>query len=228
MIKAVLFDLDGTLLDTGISLQQFITSQYDRFLSQLNHIDKIDYITRFLELDNHGHVWKNHVYQTLVNEFEINKLNWEDLFHDYEINFMFHCVPFPYLQETLILLKNQGYLLGIITNGLGTFQSRSIQGLGIQDYFDEILISEVEKVRKPEPEIFHRALSLLNVSPEESVFVGDHPEADIFGAKRAGLKAIWKLNLIWGEPKDVDAIINELNEIPSIIEQIADKKVQKL
>ncbi|WP_199332088.1 HAD family hydrolase [Anabaena lutea] len=49
MIKAVLFDLDGTLLDREVSLQQFINSQYDRFALQLSHIDKIDYITRFVQ-----------------------------------------------------------------------------------------------------------------------------------------------------------------------------------
>ncbi|MBD2384490.1 HAD family hydrolase [Cylindrospermum sp. FACHB-282] len=221
MIKAVLFDLDGTLLDREESLQQFITAQYDRFSLQLSHIAKIDFITKFVQLlDCHGHVWKNQVYQSLVTEFDIHGLSWEDLLSDYETNFMFHCVPFAYLQETLILLQQQGYLLGIITNGFGTFQTRSIQGLDIQNYFDAILISEVEKIRKPQPEIFHRALNLLDVPPGAGVFIGDHPEADIFGAKRAGLKAIWKRNSVWTEPKDADAIINELNEIPSILKQL--------
>ncbi|WP_422602808.1 HAD hydrolase-like protein [Anabaena lutea] len=54
----------------------------------------------------------------------------------------------------------------------------------------------------------------------KSVFVGDHPEADILGAKGAGLKAIWKRNSVWAEPQDVDVIIDELNEIPSIVEQL--------
>lgn len=76
------------------------------------------------------------------------------------------------------VLKQQGYLLGIVTNGREQFQTRSIAGLGIRDYFDIILISEVEQVRKPQPEIFKRAINRWGVSAQDSV-VSDHPEADI-------------------------------------------------
>jgi putative hydrolase of the HAD superfamily len=116
-------------------------------------------------------------------------------------------------------LKQQGYLLGIVSNGLGTFQSRTVEGLGIQDYFEVILISEIEQVRKPEAEIFRRAVKRLGVTVKNSVFIGDHPEADIMGAKNAEMKTIWKRSLYWQEAKEADAIIDELNEIPSILEQ---------
>ena len=158
MIKSVLFDLDGTLLDRDTSIEQFIWAQYDRLIDRLNHIPKSEYTTRFIELDCHGHIWKDKVYQTLVGEFEISGISWEELLDDYETQFQFHCVPFPGLIEMLTTLKQQGYLLGIITNGRGKFQDRAISGLGIRDYFDTILISEIEQVRKPQPEIFHRAI----------------------------------------------------------------------
>jgi FMN phosphatase YigB (HAD superfamily) len=48
MVKSVLFDLDGTLLDCDTSIQQFITAQYDRLIAHLNHIPKTNYITRFI------------------------------------------------------------------------------------------------------------------------------------------------------------------------------------
>ena len=217
MVKSVLFDLDGTLLNRDASVDQFIAVQYDRLTAHLSHIPKINYVTKFIEIDDRGHVWKDKVYQALVTEFEIEGISWQALLDDYETQFQFHCVPFHFLVEMLNLLKQQGYLLGVVTNGFGKFQTRSIEGLGIQNYFDVILISEVEQVRKPQLEIFQRAMNRLGVSAQDSVFVGDHPEADILGAKRANMRTIWKRTSYWTEAKEADAIIDELHEIPLIL-----------
>ena len=219
MVKAVLFDLDGTLLDRDASVEKFVSVQYDRLTEHLTHIPKNDYVARFIDLDCHGHVWKDKVYQALVSELAIEGMNWQSLLEDYEIRFQFHCVPFPFLTEMLNELQEQGYLLGVITNGRSPFQARAIDGLGIREYFDVILISEVEQVRKPQVEIFQRAMNRLGVSASDSVFVGDHPEADILGARGAMMKTIWKRNLFWTEPKEADAIINELSEISGILAQ---------
>jgi putative hydrolase of the HAD superfamily len=219
MKKLVLFDLDGTLLDRDESVEQFIAVQYDRLNPHLNHISKTDYAARFIELDCHGHVWKDKVYQELVTEFKINTITWQALLNDYETQFQFHCVPFTGLVEMLETLKQQGSLLGIITNGRGKFQANAISGLGIQSYFDVILISEIEHVRKPEAEIFNRAIARLGGLAQDSVFVGDNPEADILGAKNANLRTIWKRNPLWREAAGADATIDELMEIPSILEK---------
>jgi putative hydrolase of the HAD superfamily len=218
MVEAVIFDLDGTLLDRDASVEQFVSVQHDRLSEHLNHIPKNDYIARFIDLDCHGHVWKDKVYQSLVSEFAIG-MSWQSLLEDYEMQFQFHCVPFRFLVEMLNELKQKGYLLGIITNGRSPFQARAIDGLKIRDYFDTILISEVEEVRKPQAEIFQRAMNRLGVSASDSVFVGDHPEVDITGAKGAMMKTIWKRNLSWIEGKDADAVIDELSEIPMILAQ---------
>lgn len=220
MIKAILFDLDGTLLDRDTSIQNFISNQYERLKPQLSKIPKKDYIMRFIELDCRGYVWKDKVYQSLVSEFEISTITWEELLSDYNRQFIYSCIPFPNLYQTLDTLLIQGYLLGIITNGLGVFQKRAIQGLGINRYFRTILISEVEGVRKPDVEIFMRASYNLNVTPHESVFIGDHPEVDILGARKAGMKSIWKRNPGWQEPQHADGIIDDLGEIPLLIKNI--------
>jgi putative hydrolase of the HAD superfamily len=218
MKKLVLFDLDGTLLDRDESVKQFIAVQYDRLNAHLNHISQTDYANKFIELDYHGHVWKDKVYQQLVTEFKITSITWQALLNDYETQFEFHCVPFIGLVEMLDTLKKQGYRLGIITNGQGEFQAKAISGLGIQDYFDVILISEIEQVRKPEAEIFNRAMTRLGGLAQDSVFVGDNPEADILGAKNAKLRTIWKRSPLWQEAAGADATIDDLMEIPAILE----------
>ncbi|TCP19145.1 putative hydrolase of the HAD superfamily [Scopulibacillus darangshiensis] len=216
MIKAAIFDLDGTLLDRDASVQKFIDNQYVRLNHSLGHIPKERYISRFVELDNHGYVWKDKVYQQLVIEFGIYELTWEDLLQDYLDEFKYSCIPFPNLASMLEKLKGKGILLGMITNGRGPFQMDNIKALGIEHYFDTILISEYEGLKKPDPIIFKRALERLGVSPNKSVFVGDHPENDVKAAQNVGMKAIWKKNTQWNEV-DADAIISDLLEVPLII-----------
>jgi putative hydrolase of the HAD superfamily len=215
MIRVVLSGLDGTLLDRAQSLAAFVAAQHER-TPELHTIPKGTYVSRLIELDARGHVWKNRVYQALVGEFGIVSCRWEELLRDYEENFARACVGFPHLHATLRALRTQGCRLGVVSNGREEFQMRVIRALGIESYFDTILISEAEGIRNPDPEIFHRALRRLGARPEEGVFVGDHPEADIAGARGAGLRTIWKRDLAWGEPMRYDAAVNGLDELDSL------------
>ncbi|MFJ5759314.1 HAD family hydrolase [Neobacillus sp. NPDC093182] len=216
MIKAVLFDLDGTLLDRDESVKKFIDCQYNRLNTVVGHIPREIYIKRFIELDQRGYVWKDRVYQQLTKEFEIDGISWEELLQDYITEFKNHCVPFPNLITTLEKLQSLNLRLGIITNGRGQFQLDNIKALGIEDYFDTILISEWEGIKKPDPEIFKTALKQLEVPPHQSIFVGDHPENDVKAAQQVGMKGIWKKDIQWDQV-EADFIITELAEIPLIL-----------
>lgn len=158
MTKAVLFDLDGTLLNRDASVKAFIDNQYDRLKNWVGHVPKEQYMTRFIELDKRGYVWKDKVYQQLTQEFSISTITWEALLQDYIREFQFHCIPFDQLLQMLEDLKSKNMLLGMITNGYGQFQMDNIKALGIENYFDVILVSEWEGIKKPDPEIFKRAL----------------------------------------------------------------------
>ncbi|WP_430788985.1 HAD family hydrolase [Virgibacillus flavescens] len=221
MIKAVVFDLDGTLLDRDQSVKHFINLQYSRMFEILKHIPKEAYATRFIELDDHGYVWKDKVYQQMVEEFKI-ALSWELLLADYISEFKLSCIPFPGLINMLKSLKQNSFSLGIITNGRSQFQLDNITALGIEKYFDTILISESEGIKKPDPKIFEKALSRLNVHPHESIFIGDHPEKDIMAARTIGMKTIWKKNNQWNDAEP-DYNIESLTDIPSIIEKGANQ-----
>lgn len=219
MIKAVIFDLDGTLLNRDDSVKLFIERQYDKFSRQVGHIPKEKYITRFIELDKRGYVWKDRVYKQLVDEFEITELTWEDLLHDYVSEFKNNCVPFTNLTQMLETLKENNLLLGMITNGYGQFQMDNIDGLGIKEYFDVIMVSEWEGIKKPDPEIFNRVIRRLEISPNQSIFIGDHPENDVHAAQKIEMRGIWKRDFQWNDV-EADYIVDDLAEVPLIIEKI--------
>lgn len=219
MIKSVIFDLDGTLLNRDASLKGFIVSQYERLSNYIGHIPKEDYISRFIELDCRGYVWKDEVYQQMVDEFNIFQITWEDLLHDYIDCFKENCIPFPNLESMLEDLKSQSMSFGIITNGRGQFQMNNIEALGIESYFDVILISEWANLKKPNPQIFKKIINELNILPEEGIFVGDHPQNDISAAKDVGINTIWKRDSQW-DNVEADFIIDDLSEVPHIVERM--------
>ncbi|CAN5816060.1 HAD family hydrolase [soil metagenome] len=221
LIKAVLFDLDGTLLDREHSLLDFVQQQYRRFPAIVGSAPYPVYVMRFIELDARGRVWKDKVYQQLLAEFSLPDDAWPILLEDYVQNFQYYCVGFPGLHNMLQILRAQGYQLGLITNGRTTFQRQTIQALGITDYFATILISEAENIRKPAPEIFQRALSHLGVHAYEAVFVGDDPEADIRGAQKVGMQSIWKPSQLGDASTWADAICEDLGELPMLVQQFA-------
>lgn len=219
MIQAVLFDLDGTLLDRDASVKKFIDNQYERLSDNLGHIPKEKYMTRFIELDCHGYVWKDKVYQQLVEEFGIMGIDRENLLEDYISEFKNHCVPFPDLHSMLEELKTDGLVLGMITNGFGQFQMDNIKALGIERYFDAILVSETEGMKKPNPAIFETALKRLNVTASESVFVGDHPENDVIASRQVGMNGIWKKDIEW-DGFETDFVLEDLGELPKLIKRL--------
>ncbi|PWW26645.1 HAD superfamily hydrolase (TIGR01509 family)/HAD superfamily hydrolase (TIGR01549 family) [Cytobacillus oceanisediminis] len=95
----------------------------------------------------------------------------------------------------------------------------NITALGIEEYFESILISEWEGLKKPDPEIFKRSIEQLKVSPSESIFIGDHPENDVKAARKVGMKGIWKRDFQWGNV-EADIIIDGLEEIPLVIRRM--------
>jgi putative hydrolase of the HAD superfamily len=137
----------------------------------------------------------------------------ETLLDDYRDGFPNACVLFPDAAETLSCLRTPGLKLGVITNGSIRMQRRKRQCLALAPMFDTILISDAEGISKPDPRIFHRALERLDISPTRSVFVGDHPEVDVAGARAAGLKAIWRRDPNVSRMVEADGVIEELGDL---------------
>lgn len=93
--------------------------------------------------------------------------------------------------QTLAELKDQVKLL-LLTNGCPALQQEKLDGVpDLSPFFDEIIISGSFGKGKPDPSIFEHALSLLEVSPSETLMVGDKLTTDIKGALAAGIHPVW-------------------------------------
>jgi putative hydrolase of the HAD superfamily len=127
---------------------------------------------------------------------------------------------------TLTKLEADGYRLGLISNA---GDDRDVHQLtdkfGITPYFDFILTSAASGYRKPHPRIFEMALSNWYFLPSEAVMVGDNLEADVAGAKAAGLYAIWLKRRDESGSEDQtqvqpDAAVSSLLEISAILDRL--------
>lgn len=190
-IRAVLFDLDETLLDRSTSLVAFLTDQYARFRERLGVAAFAQWRDRFLALDDRGRVWKSNVYPAILDAFGGDAACAAELLADYEVNCCRHALATPGMGETLQALRTRGLALGIVTNGQTDFQTRHIDALQLGSMVDAILISEAEGLRKPDPTLFQRAADRVGVSTAQCLFVGDDPVNDILGAHNAGMRTVW-------------------------------------
>jgi len=131
-------------------------------------------------------------------------------------------VAFDDALATLDALRQQGHKIGLISNTMwpGEFHRQEMARSRLLPYFDHVLFSSEVGIWKPQPGIYHLCLDTLGVSPAEAVFVGDMPEHDIVGAQRAGMRGILKRN-DGNQPGAVrpDAEIVQLSELPALIER---------
>ena len=93
------------------------------------------------------------------------------------------------VEPTLGELKRRGYALGLISNAPADTE-RIVGPLGLDRYMSNFVFSGVVGYTKPHPEIFNIALRRAGVRPEESVHVGDLYDADVVGARNAGMKGL--------------------------------------
>ncbi|HVW25206.1 MAG TPA: HAD family hydrolase [Polyangiaceae bacterium] len=210
MLRAVLFDLDGTLSDRDSAMRELFADQHQRFAAALQRIPCGSYVARMLELDAHGHCDKAEVYSRAVTEFALSDTLAAALLADFWSAYHGHCRCFADVLPALRELRRRGLSLGIITNGVVRVQEPAISHLGLNDLMDTVHISEHEGVRKPDVEIFRRALRALDVRAEEACFVGDDPDVDVRGAADAGLTPVWRRTTYWKLPTVRHEVVDDL------------------
>ena len=218
MRDTVLFNLDGTLLDRVGSLRDFASWQA-RGMLRTCILDENEFCNRFIELDANGSVWKDQVYARIVEEFNISGWSVSELVTSYELCFCGFCKLVPNASFALKYLHENGYKLGLVSNGKSPFQERNFNALGVKGFFGSVVVSEAVGLRKPDPEIFALACDDLDASPENVIFVGDNPVADIQGANNLGMYTIYIPGNTGLECNGADAVCTDYLYFPGIVDK---------
>ncbi|MEO0367161.1 MAG: HAD family hydrolase [Pseudomonadota bacterium] len=93
--------------------------------------------------------------------------------------------------STINQLREQGFQVGIITNGIEKIQQGKIDAVKLEDHVNHVTISAQARAHKPHAPVFELALSRANCGPSEAWQVGDHATNDVAGAIRMGMKGVF-------------------------------------
>jgi pyrophosphatase PpaX len=205
-IKAVLFDLDDTLLNS--------------VKARVNTLEKV-FSKNGIPLDAHNFMFglNGSPFREALKELERVYSVKDDLFNQYRRNYWFgshlQSALYPGIKEMLNMLKSGGYQLGIVTSKMHDFlfEGRPIgcvielDKVGIAGFFSAVIRLEDVQKPKPDPECIHLALGKIGIAPADALVVGDSA-ADIDAARAAGClscRAVWGITKSDVEPLVVPA-----------------------
>ncbi|MBW5446219.1 HAD-IA family hydrolase [Cohnella sp. CFH 77786] len=216
--RAVLFDLDNTILDRTLTFRRFAESFVDSYLGDAD--TKQDIVERIIVLDRDGYKDKEELFTELLEELPWKvKPSVAELMEYYGREYVNNAVLMDQAREVLQDLKAR-FKIGLITNGKTRIQYGKIDRLGIRELFDVILVSEEAGVKKPDSRIFEMALERLSLHAEACLYIGDHPANDIEGACKAGMQTIWmQVNQPWRDglkAKPIHTIRNLAELLPLV------------
>ena len=222
MIKAILFDLDNTLIDFMTMKRASCEAAVSAMIASGVNIEKEQALKILFELyDQYGYEY-NLIFQRFLEKTQ-NTIDYKVLaagiiaYRKVQQSFL---DPYPNVVPTLLALKQRGIKIGIVTDAPRLKAWMRITELRLQDFFDVVVaygdVSETKPSRMP----FEKALELLHMKPEEVLMVGDMPEKDVKGAQALGMKACFaRYGWVHGEKPQTSADY-EIDSIEEILQVV--------
>jgi len=224
MIKAVIFDLDNTLLD-------FMTMKKEAVMNALSSMKDagldIDVDNSYKEIMDIYEVngWEN---QLVFDKFLKNKLGYIDSKYlaagivAYRRAKEANLKAYPNVEKTLNHLLENNIKLAIVSDAPSREAWMRIYYLGLHNFFETVITFDESGERKPSPTPFKLALGRLNLSKDEVLMVGDWPERDMVGASSVGIKTVFaKYGDAFGvEKSGANWDIEDIYEVVNIIDEI--------
>ncbi len=214
MIKAVGFDVDGTLYP---NYQMFLCS-LPSFLSAPRLMYYFGQVRKDMRRIDYDEPLHDKQAQLLANKLGITEERARDrmerhLYHRWEHSFR-RISPFRQVRETLLALKRNGILLGALSD----FPIKNkLKFLKLDDLFDFSFSSEDTGYLKPNPIPFQHMIREFGIAPEEILYVGNSYKYDVIGAAAAGMRTAWLKPLFAnpdsGSTTQADIIFSSFNEL---------------
>ncbi|HWL26277.1 MAG TPA: pyrophosphatase PpaX [Ureibacillus sp.] len=211
MLKALLFDFDGTLLNTNdLIIQTFMHVLEERFPGQYKPEDCLRFIGPSLK-ETFEEITPNEV-EEMIEKYR----QWNHEHHDELIT------EFDGVIETLEELRALGIRLAIVSTKRRDTIKRGLSIMGANDYFEFLVGTEDVKNVKPDPEPVLLAIEKLGVSKEDVMMIGDNHH-DILAGKNAGVKTAGVAWSLKGEEylKEFkpDYILQHMSDLLSIVKE---------
>ncbi len=190
MIKAVIFDIDNTLLDFMKMKDYAIKSAIHGMIEAGFNIDPEEAYKEIFQIYDE----KGYEYQEVFNDYITGKLG--------QVNYKYlassivsyrkareaSLILYPNVYRTLFTLLKMGLKLGVVSDAPSREAWMRICYLNMHHIFEAVVTFDDTGVRKPSSEPFRLISKLLDVPPEHSLMIGDWPERDVIGARDVGMK----------------------------------------
>ena len=219
MIKAVIFDLDNTLLDFVTMKREAVKNALSSMIEAGLDIDSKTSYKRIMQLyEENGWERNQYVFNKFLREVD-GRLNYKYLAAGivaYRRAKDKHLKLYPNVEKTLNEISNKGIKLAIVSDAPSREAWMRICYLKLHNIFDVVIAFDDSKERKPSSAPFKLALGKLRLSNDEVLMVGDWPERDIKGAANLGMTTAFAK---YGSTQNIiDAGANfDLNKISDLI-----------
>ena len=221
MIKAVIFDLDNTLIDfmtmKRLSCDAAISAMIDAGLN----VKKDKAMKELFKLYDKYGLEEKTIFQKFLKKIA-KKVDYEILasgivaYRRVRAGFL---EPYPHVGQVLFELKKRGIKLAIVSDAPRLKAWIRLVSMKINHLFDDVVTFDDTKELKPSIVPFNVAFNRLKVKASECLMVGDRPERDIKGAKKIGMITCFAK---YGNPKakgsGADYEINDIKELLEIVE----------